>query len=289
MIKKFKFIIKKYFENWLPPILLRYLYRCAEELKFSSYSHKEILAKNKTLKGAGKGKRAFLLATGPSLKKENLKSLAGEDCCSVSNFFLHEDINLIKPKFHFFASYHEPIIFENYAQWLAKADRELPPDTKIFLGHKALDIAREFKLFPNREVHYLYMVSHPSRNNVDITRGVQSPQTGPLMVLPVLLYMEYKKIYLLGCDHTQLRDYKKSVTNFYEKEKDVRVIKPGTSIWIDIIQEMQANLNVFLQYDFYKKIAEDSGMIEIINLSSDSWLDIFGFGNIKEVFSEKPG
>ena len=278
---------KKNFENWLPPIVLRYLYRCTEELKFLSYSHKEILAKNEMLKGTGKGKRAFLLATGPSLKNENIKRLASEDCFSVSNFFLHEDINLIKPKFHFFAPYHEPMILENYVQWLAKADRELPPDTGVFLGHKGLDIVREFKLFPNREIYYLYLTSYPPRNTVDITRCVLGPQTGPLMILPVLIYMGYKKIYLLGCDHTTLRDYKKTITNFYEEEKDVRIIKQGASIWASMIQEIKANLNIFLQYDFYKKITEDSGKTEIINISSDSWLDIFSFGNSKEVFFEK--
>jgi len=43
----------------------------------------------------GKGKRAFLLAASSSSKQENLKLLAGEDCFSISNFYLHYDIRII--------------------------------------------------------------------------------------------------------------------------------------------------------------------------------------------------
>lgn len=103
-------------------------------LKFMSYPNKKLLGKNICLKTKGRGKVAFLLATGPSVKNENLKVLAGKDCYSASNFFLHEDIKTINPKFHFFAPYHEPLILENYIEWLRKGDRDLPAETKIFLA-----------------------------------------------------------------------------------------------------------------------------------------------------------
>ena len=39
------------------------------------------------------------------------------------------------------------------------------------------------------------------------------------MILPVLISMGYKEIYLLGCDHNQLKNYNKTITNFYAEKK----------------------------------------------------------------------
>ena len=53
------------------------------------------------------------------------------------------------------------------------------------------------------------MSGYPAGDGVDIMKPVLAPQTGPIMALPVLLYMGYSEIYLLGCDHTEMRDYKR--------------------------------------------------------------------------------
>ena len=70
-------------------------------------------------------------------------------------------------------------------------------------------MVREYNFFENCEVYYLYFSQSACSRKVDLTKSVLSPQTGPLMIIPVLIYMGYEKIYLLGCDHTVLRDYKK--------------------------------------------------------------------------------
>ena len=114
-----------------------------------------VLLNNKELKGLGKGKRAFILATGPSVNEQDLTKLEGEDCFSVSNFFLHKDINIIRPKLHFFAPYHEPLILENYIQWLNMADEKLPEDTNIVLALSNKYIKEKYNLFPNRKIYYL--------------------------------------------------------------------------------------------------------------------------------------
>ncbi|MEO1654774.1 MAG: hypothetical protein AAFU64_14600, partial [Bacteroidota bacterium] len=137
-------------EEYLPPILLRTLLRGFYQIKFYFSSEKKLLRKNTELKNQGKSKRAFLLATGPSLKLENLRPLVGEDCFSLSNFFLHEDLELIRPKLHFFAPYHPPLILENYVEWLQKADQVLPPETNIVLGTSTKELVERYHLFPQR-------------------------------------------------------------------------------------------------------------------------------------------
>jgi len=261
-------------EDILPPVALRVLRRLASEIRFAKYERKDVLGPNAELKGLGKGQRAFLLATGPSLKQEDLGLLEGEACYSVSNFFLHEKISVVKPKFHFFAPYHAPLVLENYLEWLQEADRCLPKETGIFLGHEGLPLVEKYNLFSNRPVHYLYLSEFVSSNMVDLLKPVLTPQSGPLMILPVLIYMEYSEIYLLGCDHTVLKDYGCRVKNFYKGHLDLRKNATDSASWGDIVSSHESSLSVFKQYNSYKSILERQEVL-VKNLSRDSWLDTF--------------
>jgi len=58
------------------------------------------LKQNIELKDKFKGKRAFLVANGPSIKKQDLKPLKDEITFFVNRAFLHEDYEYIKPTFH---------------------------------------------------------------------------------------------------------------------------------------------------------------------------------------------
>lgn len=266
--------MKKLIKSFMPPLLL-------DKMKYIRFD-KSILKQNRILKNVGKGKRAFLLATGPSIKEENLKLLDGEDCFSVSNFFLHEDIDIINPKMHFFAPYHKPLILKNYIDWLRLADKQLPPNTKIFLGHTTRNIVIKNNLFQKREVFYVYLSPRHTRN-IDLTKQIKSPSTGPLMILPVLIYMGYSEIYLLGCDHNVLKDYKKNCTHFYEKKDDLRKNASDDKAWSDIVSELKSSLNVFAQYREYNNIALKSD-VKIYNLSQESWLDVFEKKKMTKLF-----
>lgn len=267
--------LQKIAEAYLPPVFLRALMRRIYQVKFYFSSDKKLLRANTELKNKGNKKRAFLLATGPSLKLEDLSPLVGEDCFSLSNFFLHDDLDLLRPKLHFFAPYHPPLILENYVDWLKQADQALPEETNIVLGTSTKELVDKYNLFPLRKIYYLYLSKYPNSRKVDLLRPVRKPQTSPLMILPVLIYMGYEEIYLLGCDHTVLRDFKKNIQNFYAKEKDIRKNATDQNAWVDIISQHESSLNVFLQYKFYQKIIERKGGAQIINLSQDSWLDLF--------------
>lgn len=253
---------------------------------FNSEEVINILTKNKVYKSKYKEKRAFLLATGPSIKMENMKLLQGEDCYSLSNFFLHEDINNINPKIHFFAPYHKPLILENYIQWLSIADKKLPKETEIFLEISMRRFVEDFNIFKNRNVNYLKFTCNPDKRDVDITNSVLWPHTGPIMILPVLIYMGYTKIYLLGCDHTVLRDYGKTTTNFYANNEETRINATNEKAWFGIIEYLEATKCMFQQYAFYKDIMNKK-QIQIVNLSRDSWLDIFNFKLLENVIKNK--
>jgi hypothetical protein len=257
----------------LPPFIFRALVNLRAQMIFAFYMHKKIVSVNKKWENSANGKRAFLLATGPSIQQDDLKGLQGEDCFSVSNFYLHEDIHVISPRLHFFAPYHPPLIQENYVNWLKHADAVLPPSTGIVLGHKTYEIVRKYEMFNKRDVFYMFLEPMFS-GKTNMTRPVMGPQTGPLMILPWLIFMGYSEIYLLGCDHTVLRDYGKTVSNFYSPEKDMRENATDQNSWCDLTSLFINSARMFKQYAYYKKAA-DRKKARIVNLSPDSWLDVF--------------
>lgn len=279
------------FKNWLPPVVQEKRNRFRDWLQFRS-DKKELLSKNSVLKNSARGRRAFLLATGPSLKMEDLSALAGEDCYGISNFFLHEQIRSINPRFHFFAPYHEPVTLESYVEWLAKADQTLPAATNIFMEAGMAGLIEKYELFRERKIFYLHFSKYPAADKVDIAKPILVPQTGPLMAIPVLIYMGYKEIYLLGCDHTELRDYRKNIRNFFDPARDIRQTTPtGKNIrydvWYDgIINNLRNTLSVFEQYMFYKNMLGGRD-VRIVNLSQDSWLDFFEMDALKNVIASK--
>ena len=260
-------------QSWLPPALYYFLLQFSNNIKFQ-FSNRQLLKSNAALKGLGSSKRAFVLATGPSLKQEDLSVLKGEDCFSVSNFFLHQDLNTIAPKFHFFAPFHPPLILDNFISWMREADIKLPAETQIILGATDEPLVRQYNLFKNRKVHYLYLAYHVKVGKINLEQPILWPQSGPLMILPVLLAMGYEKIYLLGCDHTVLRDFNNVIPHFYDKEKDSRKNASDAGAWADIIQAHQYSMNTFIQYDKYlDSMKKYYPKAQIISLSKDSWLN----------------
>ncbi len=261
-----KQIIKTVSDYWERGVLLQEIFSfILSELSI----HNPSLAQNRELKNIGKGKRAFLLATGPSIKNQDLTLLAGEDCFSVSNFYLHKDIDIINPKLHFFAPYHKPLIWDNFIENLKNADKRLPKDTNIVLELSSKEMVEKYDLFSRRKIYYL---DFRSQKNIrmDIEKSILGPQTGPMMIMPVLGYMGYSKINLIGCDMNMLKDYGKSVENFYEKDPRKNATDQGR--WTGIINEMEAELIMMKQYEMYYKCFKEKG-VAVQNLSPISWID----------------
>lgn len=279
------FKIWKFLERILPKRIFNFLWFIFDCLYFIPSGNKKLVEKNSSLKWIWKWKRAFILATWPSINDNDLKELKWEDCFSVSNFFLHDDINIINPKYHFFAPYHKPLILENYVERLKQADKTLPKNTKIFLWHTTKQYVDKYNLFPDREVNYLYLSPFSLKSNTNIGYPILSPASWPLMIFPVLFYMWYSEIYLLWCDHNTLKTYWWNRNDFYDRKKDIRKNAADKNWWMwNIIEELESQLWMFKQYRYYKAIAEKK-WVKIINLSKDSWLDIFEKSNLNKILN----
>ena len=277
-------IKKKVIDLFIPNIFIIILEKIRNFLILNFFKVNPIILKNKTLRSKKKNKRAFLIATGPSLKNVNLKLLKNQDCFTLSNAFLLNDINVIKPILHFFAPHHKPITIKSFFNWLKESDKKLPRSTSIVMSYDDTSFIKK-KLFKGRDIYYLLYSKYLTKFHSNIIKPLPKFQTGSLIILPVLLSMGYKEIYLLGCDHNQLKNYKDTISNFYSEKNDVRITSKKTKLnehFLNLERELYANIEVHKQYKKFKLIAETK-KVKIINLSANSWLNIFPKKKLKEI------
>lgn len=225
---------------------------------------------------------AFLIATGPSLKKQNLSLLANCDCFTVSNAYLHKDISIINPLIHVFAGYHLPLIKKNFIEWLADACKRLPLNTHILTTKYNQIIFGLENNYLDHAWHFVDTFKTAKYSWPYVGRAVLiPPQAGPLLILPILLQLGYKNIVLLGCDQNQLRNFRGRVSNFYGDKEDVRVNATDAGGWPSFESELIANLKMIKQYSFYAGWAKKLG-VTIYNASDESWLDMFNFCSFED-------
>jgi hypothetical protein len=275
--------MKKLLKLILPPFVkLFYLYINAKILKIKFYND-SLLNKNLNLKKLKKKNAAFIIATGPSIKNINLKKIIGQDCFTLSNSFLHKEINKIKPIAHFFAPYHLPIKPKSFKEWIKLSNQKLPEDTKIIMSYDDKNFAK--CISKNRKIFYLKINHLINKIHTNICKPVGTFQASVLMIFPVLMFMGYKKIFLIGCDQNQIKFFNSVVKNYYNEKKDVRIATDGTKInkfKHSLDYTLHANLVAIQQFNAYSKFMRLE-KVKVINLSQDSWLDMFEKNDLKNI------
>ena len=264
-----------FLESLVPPFFLQGLLDLIITLKFL-INYPLNFYRNSPLDSFVKtSNEAYLFATGPSLKDFDFSIIKESDCFSVSNFFLNKEVNNLNLKGHFFMPYHPPLNKEEYISWIKSADKVIKPETIFFFGEESIEDISKSGIKINRKTKFIKLEKGLVFGSLNRGFPILKPYSSPLMILPILIILGYKKIYLCGCDHTVLRDFNSVVKNFYEDEKDLRSNATKDKRWENGIDYHLHNmLNILKQYKKYLRIAKRRN-IKIINLSNDSWIDIF--------------
>jgi hypothetical protein len=185
----------------------------------SERAHLANFAVNATLRDRHKGARCFILCTGPSVKAQDLRRLAGELVISVSNAYLHPDYNLVRPTYHCVPQItYGKLTPERAAAWLADMDKHIG-GAEIVLSGEERTLVASHGIFRDRRVHYLHLEGDAWGSDADalpdLTGRLPIPQSVPIMASMLALYMGCTDIYLLGTDHDHFLTG--SYTHFYDR------------------------------------------------------------------------
>lgn len=257
----------------LPGILRACSERAAERALLAQ------LSANGVLRGRHAGSRCFVLCTGPSVKTQNLRRLAGELVISVSSAYLHPDYGSFRPAYHCvphmtFGAFTE----QDAVRWLRDMDAHIG-QAEIVLSDEQRTLVEAHRLMASRSVHYLSMQGDAPtsiRGSIpDLTGPVPRPQSVPIMALMVALYMGCREIYLLGTDHdhfltgTYTHFYNKAITSGTDPSVDEadRVLSPR----YEQFHELTA---LWRQYRWLKECCGGTGAV-IYNATAGGALDEF--------------
>lgn len=275
--------MKQAIKQWMPPVIIDKLY----SLYFykTYFKYRMLLKKNLSLKNTGKGKRCFLLGSGPSIKKEDLRPLKNEVVFALNNFYVHDDFLEImsgnKPKYYIVAPIHSPQTEEEWMQWFTDMEGHMPENTNLIFGLNNYLINTKFildkySLFKHHKTNWYlsgkkFDVNQFESLGLDLTKPVYMGETVSIYALMIAIYMGFDEIYLLGMDH----DY-----FLYENESEMRMYQSAIHQNNELnrtfgnqfyIHEYLRQYNIFSKY----KSFDDNSKCKIYNASNGGVLRVF--------------
>ena len=244
------------------------------------------LIRNSEYKDKHAGERVFILCTGPSIREMDLMKLKKERTIAVSSFYLHKDCRQIKPDYYCVPTFEDFITKENAIKWLREM-KEGCPYSHFFLSIHEKEYIEVLPEYKEKEVSYISFSNLPDYyDEIDLTQSVLNVQSVAIMCLELAIYMGFKKIYLVGTEHSELITGKYS--HFYKYSESIiskedSVVDETDQLLVPFKEMLCAVHNLWKQYALMKRIAEKRG-IEIYNATIGGSLDLFERVNYEGLF-----
>ena len=275
--------------------------KAKSKIIFKEKEWKELLRSNKKFEKMYEGERCFILGNGPSLKDVDFSKLKNEYTFTVNQLSKREDFKELNTNFHFWADPQFFVINDEIPE-----DREVIDVMKkvntdnnhpiCFYPIEQYKFVKNYNLDENMETHYFLSKNIFYENyNRKIDYSDITPFFGTVIqwCITMAIYMGFKKIYLLGCDPTQLINNINAVVSevnneFYgytvtenEKQRYTEFMKR-----YKLINSVEAYANTLNAYDRLEKYCLKHNK-EIINLSSTTAIDCIPRESLENVLNEK--
>jgi hypothetical protein len=232
-----------------------------------------LLKANSATHNVHQHQRCFILATGPSIKAQNLAALKDETCIAVSNFYLHPDFQTIQPAYYCLAPWHPPHDPQAYVQLVNQVlDRSDPPH--LYLGLSDFDKTQNLVERYASRLCYINLCESADTmadGAIDLTANLMAPQSVTIMALQVALYMGVKEIYLLGVDHNAILNTAGQYANTHFYAESQALLQTDVGYFKD---ELASYLRLWGQYECLNAMAQAQGT-QIFNATPGSLLDVF--------------
>ena len=289
-----------------------YLYRNVILPRLLTRQYKNILQKNLAVKNIYAGQRCFILGSGPSIKDLDLNEFRNEHVLVVNEFDRHPQFKNLRRVCHAIPDTYYFTEDKNTYYWerLKNKSDNAGADTIFFFHLISKELIEKEGLFPKNKVYYIStqgIISEHFDFNIDLDKTLPWPKNSLLSCLMIAVYMGFREIYLLGCEHSFLaarigpeHGQSKTFDHFYvnpeleqiskmnkeEAEKKMRERYRWSSEDVNSSYEntMQHILQLFKNYRlFYKKVRQAYPGIKIFNATPHSLLDVFPFIKYEEI------
>jgi hypothetical protein len=286
--------MKVFLKHWFLPIGFQQIIKRKPTIKYP-----KIVAdttKNTKFKNIHQNKRCFILASGPSITKQDLKPLKNEICIAVSSFFNHPDINFIQPKYHVIAPMHSPFTFVEGSIVLNGLKEKYNYPIDIFIGTKGykycyFECIKEKNINLNQNIYPINYVNaeflnENSINNLnswDLTKNPFASRTVIYSAIQLAFYMGFNEIILLGCDHDYLNDTNRTENHHFYKEDESFSDKKHLSAFTTekwFLEYYNRWKDYRLMDEFLKK-----KNVQIINATEGGMLDVFPRKKLSDFFN----
>lgn len=237
---------------------------------------RRLLGANAALRDRHQGERCFVLATGPSIRGQDLSRLRGEHCIAVSNFFVHPDFAAIAPRYYCVAPFHAPLTEEAWQAWIGELASALAgnPGCTVFFTLADRERVRRVSGLGEDRVRYLWLSPHARPRRADLARPALAPQSVTVMALQVALHLGFSEIQLLGCDHDWILHLNESRHFYAEHEHGAN--RAGYDEWFgaDFASYCEDYVRLWQQYRLVQAMAGAQGA-RILNATAGGVLDVF--------------
>lgn len=244
-----------------------------------------ILNKNLELRNRHRGKRAFVIANGPSLATQDITGL-GDEITFVSNGFWKHPVNSIwNPKYY---SLIDPTYFkntENIKEFHKCLNEVVKESTFLFPYVHAYSSDYAHSNYLESNVYYT-LDQGSTFDKFDITKQIQGFQSVSAYMIAMAVYMGCNPIYLLGFDHDYLAHrgidhhfYHGSAINGH-RNSSVPLSQQST-----YMSEMESMLKLWRNYYSINNYAKNKN-VTILNATNGGYLDVFPRVNFSEIFDE---
>ena len=281
--------IKNFIDGWLlPPKLKVNVQIIREKIKNRLKYDQSLFEKNEKLKDIHTNDRCFVIATGPSLKEQDLTLLKDEITIGVSGLYTHKDIKIFNPKYYVSTPifrYHGDLYDEEtFIADLREMDAALNDETIMFFDIYDKPYIERNGVFKNKEIHWLQYIPWDEESFTEIDlKNLPNIRVASEVMFYVALYLGFKEIYLLGIDHTWFDSRGTNV--YFDQSRNDKFFKPGKEVseekGFDSEFQMWAHTLIFKKYKAFQSMRRN---IYNANTNDNTYVDMFPKVKYEDLF-----
>ena len=252
---------------------------------------------SRKLRNIHQNKRIIIIGTGPSIKYQDLTFLKDDIVIALNEFYLHPEIDVIKPKYFLYTGYNihkDTVDFDVAVKWYKEFEKcILKNKGTALLPISDFDFLKENQLMQNdllKKYFFNYTINIKKIERYDFEYDVLSfyGDNSAINAIGLSIYMGAKEIYLLGLDHDWILTYKNKKQNHFYKDEESLIYKDHSQNFkrVTLLDNLINYCRIFEQYTAIEKYSKMK-KINIYNMTDGGMLDVFRLKNYYKFIKDK--